>query len=101
MEAMNVLGFAPHGFPRTARLRRVETVMLASSISIVALLVATFLHVVVGVQETPLVIGTIVVASIAGWINAYLPTDADAPSDGGRELDGDIQELGTWFDQAA
>ena len=46
-------------------------------------------------------IGTIVLASIAGWINAYLPTDADAPSDGGRDLDHDFQELDVRFDQAA
>ena len=101
MEAMNTLEFAPHGFPRTLRPRRVETVTLASSISIVALLVATLLHVVLGVHEMPLVIGTIVLASIAGWINAYLPADADAPSDGGRDLDHDIQELDVWFDRAA
>jgi hypothetical protein len=102
MEAMNAIGFAPHGFhrpTRRARLRRVDTVTLASSVSILALLVTTVLHSLAGVGESPLVIGTIVVASIAGWVNAALP-GAQTPADGGRELDDDFDEFDL-LDQAA
>lgn len=102
MEAMNAIGFAPHDHGYSARVHRVETVTLASSISIVALLAATFLHVVLGVHETPLVIGTLVLASIAGWINAYLPATAGAPCDGGSELvDDGYDDVDDWLDAAA
>ena len=103
MEAMNAIGFAPHGFQpasRPSRMRRVDTVTLASTLSILALLIATVLHVVFGVGEAPLVIGTILLASIAGWINASLPQRASAPTDGGHEDVADLDEL-ELFDQAA
>lgn len=105
MRVMNAIGYAPPSLrpqPRR-RAQRIETVTLASSISIVALLTATVLHVVVGVQEVPLVVGTIIVASIAGWVNAYRPADASAPSDGGHDLvdDADVDVDLDWYDRAA
>jgi hypothetical protein len=103
MRVMNVIGYAQPSFPREprAKFRRVETVTLASSVSIVALLVATALHLFAGVDEVPLVIGTIVVASIAGWVNAYLPGDAQAPGDGGNDVADDIDAYDGWYDRAA
>jgi hypothetical protein len=109
MRVMNVIGYAQPSFPRAPRHRfhRVETITLASSISIVALLVATALHTLAGVDEVPLVIGTILVASVAGWINAYLPTAAATPGDGGRDLDRefdadlDLEFDAGWYDRAA
>lgn len=102
-----MIGYAQPTFPREPRrrLHRMETVTLASSISIVALLVATSLHTLAGVDEFPLVIGTILVASVAGWINAYLPPTAATPGDGGHDLDHDSDldldlEPG-WYDRAA
>jgi hypothetical protein len=105
MRVMNVIGYAPPTLPRHPRRRfhRIETVTLASSVSIVALLIATALHLLAGIAEGPLVIGTILVASVAGWINAYLPAEAAAPGDGGRDLDLD-DRLGLehgWYDRAA
>jgi hypothetical protein len=101
MRVMNVIGYAPPTLPRHPRRKfhRVETVTLASSVSIVALLIATGLHRFAGIAEAPLVIGTIVVASVAGWINAYLPGPAATPGDGGRDRDDDLT-LG-WYDRAA
>lgn len=98
-----MIGYAPPTLPRQPRRRfhRVETVTLASSVSIAVLLVATALHVLVGVDEGPLVIGTILIASIAGWINAYLPAAAAAPGDGGRDLDDDLGLHEDWYDRAA
>jgi hypothetical protein len=103
---MNVIGYAPPSFPSEPRRRfhRVEIVTLASSISIVALLVATALHTLAGVAEVPLVIGTILVASVAGWVNAYLPAAA-TPDDGGHDrdldLDLDLDPEHGWYDRAA
>jgi len=99
MEAMNVIGFVRPGFPSPAarpRRHRVDTFHLASSISIVALLVVTPLYLLAGVGEAPLVIGTIIGASIAGWINAFLPARASDP-DGGQRV-GDEPFAGDLFD---
>ena len=103
MRVMNVMGYAQPTFPREPRRRfhRVETVTLASSVSIVALLIATALHLLAGVHETPLVIGTILIASIAGWVNAYLPSDAAAPGDGGHDIDDEVDLDHGWYDRAA
>ena len=106
MRVMNVMGYAQPTFPHEPRRKfhRVETVTLASSVSIIALLTATALHVLAGVHETPLVIGTILIGSIAGWVNAYLPAGAAAPGDGGHDLDDHLDELELshdWYDRAA
>jgi hypothetical protein len=110
MEVMNVIGYAPPSFqrpPRRPRLHRIDTVTLASSISIVALVISTSLHVFANVAEQPLVVGTIVMASIAGWINAFLPSSESAPHDGGQLLLDDDDELGGsdvddyYYEQAA
>lgn len=103
MRVMNVIGYAPPSFQREAhrKFHRVETVTLASSVSIVALLVAAALHFFAGVNEGPLVIGTILVASIAGWVNAYLPPSEAAPDDGGQDLTDEFDLGHDWFDRAA
>jgi hypothetical protein len=103
MRVMNAIGYAPPTLPRhpRRRLHRIEIVTLASSVSIVALLLATALHLLAGVDEGPLVVGTILVASIAGWINAYLPATVAAPGDGGQALDDDLGPDRGWYDRAA
>lgn len=45
-------------------------IALAAIVSVVAVAVAVTAHLAFGVGETPLVIGTLVVASIIGWVNA-------------------------------
>ncbi len=108
MRVMNVVGYAPPSLPRypRRRLHRIEIVTLASSVSIVALLLAAALHVFAGIAEGPLVVGTILVASIAGWVNAYLPPAAAAPGDGGHEIpdvmdDFDVDLDHGWYDRVA
>ena len=99
MQAMNVIDFVRPGLGSPAdrpRRHRVDTFHLASSISIVAILVATPLHLFTGVGEAPLVIGTILGASIAGWINAFLPARASDPDGGQRVGDGPL--AGELFD---
>ena len=98
MEVMNAFRWPTHESPHAGRHRRVEIVTLASVTSIVALLAATFFHVVLGVHETPLVIGTILLASVVGWINAYLPDDGERTGDGGQAFD-DVDDA--WFEPAA
>lgn len=48
---------------------RVSPFLLAAVVSTVAALAALVLHGVAGVAEMPLVVGTILVASLAGWFN--------------------------------
>jgi fatty acid desaturase len=69
-EVMTML--TTHSAPTTIAERRpaVPPVRLAAIVSIVAVVVAVVLHTVAGVAETPLVVGTLVVASLAGWVNA-------------------------------
>lgn len=49
---------------------RIQPVLLASVVSALAAVVAVVGHVVLGLGETPLVIGTLVASSVIGWINA-------------------------------
>lgn len=69
---MNVIAFAPRRHRRT-HLHRVNSWVLASVLSVIALTAAVVLHTLAGVAEQPLVIGTIVVASLASWVNTSLP----------------------------
>lgn len=48
---------------------RVQPVMLAMVASLVAATLAVVAHLVVGVGEMPLVVGTLLVASLIGWRN--------------------------------
>lgn len=67
------------------RATRIRPIVLALVVSVVAVLAAVTAHVVFGVGETPIVIGTLVVASIAGWFNAETGTRATVtPLDGRR-----------------
>lgn len=64
---------------------RIRPIVLALVVSVAAALTAVTAHVVFGVGETPIVIGTLVVASIAGWLNAEPATRATVtPLDGRR-----------------
>jgi hypothetical protein len=64
---------------------RIRPIVLALVVSVVAALAAVTAHVVFGVGETPIVIGTLVVASIAGWLNAETGVRATVtPLDGRR-----------------
>lgn len=68
---------------------RVSPLLLAVLVSALAALVAVTANVVFGVGETPLVIGTLVVASVVGWVNAERSArSAQFPVDGGHtEID--------------
>jgi fatty acid desaturase len=69
---------------RTRQTTRIRPIVLALAVSVVAVLAAVTAHVVFGVGETPIVIGTLVVASIAGWFNAETGTRASVTPLGGR-----------------
>lgn len=55
------------------RPERVNPMALAAVVSVVAAVVAVVGNLVMGIGEAPLVIGTLVVASVAGWAN--VPTE--------------------------
>lgn len=61
-----------HPAPTTVTAQRpgLTPVRLAALVSLVAVVVAVVLHLVAGVAETPLVVGTLVVASLVGWVHA-------------------------------
>lgn len=64
---------------------RIRPIVLALVVSVVAAIAAVTANVVFGIGETPIVIGTLVVASIAGWLNAETGTRATVtPLDGRR-----------------
>lgn len=52
---------------------RVHPIALAAVASLVAAVLALAAHVAFGVGETPLVIGTLLVTSVAGWANVSSP----------------------------
>lgn len=52
---------------------RISPLVLALVISLVAATVAVIGNVVMGLGEAPLVIGTLLVASLAGWANVSGP----------------------------
>lgn len=61
----------------TDRSVRVSPLVLAAVVSVVAALIAVVANVVIGIGEAPLVIGTLVVASVAGWTNLTGPRTRD------------------------
>jgi hypothetical protein len=64
---------------------RIRPIVLALVVSIVAAVGAVTANLVFGIGETPIVIGTLVLASIAGWLNAETGTRATVtPLDGHR-----------------
>jgi hypothetical protein len=67
---------------------RIRPVILALVVSAVAAVAAVAAHVVFGVGETPIVIGTLVVASIAGWLNAETGQRATVTPLDGHRADG-------------
>lgn len=67
---------------------RVRPVVLALVVSAVAALAAVTAHLVFGVGETPIVIGTLVVASVVGWLNAETGTRATVTPLDGRRAEG-------------
>jgi fatty acid desaturase len=48
---------------------RIHPVVLATVVSAVAAVIAAVANAAAGVGEVPLVIGTLVIASIVGWVN--------------------------------
>lgn len=69
-EVMTMLTTHPAPTTTTPHRPALSSVRLATVVSIVAVVVAVVLHTVAGVAEGPLVIGTLVVASLVGWVHA-------------------------------
>lgn len=64
---------------------RIHPALLAAATSVLAAAIAIAAHVVFGIGETPLVIGTLVVASAIGWSNtSAVDRPRVAPIDGGH-----------------
>lgn len=69
-EVMTMLTNHPASTTTSEHRPGLSPVRLATLVSLVAVVVAVALHTIAGVAEGPLVVGTLVVASVAGWVNA-------------------------------